>query len=88
VFLTLIVYFLAGVFQDILFTLNIRYVSKGKTFLAVLSSFLTVIVSMIVLYNIVTQLGDQRGIVAIIVYAAGIAVGTFFAMKLKIGLKE
>ncbi|MBU3934890.1 hypothetical protein KKC00_02945 [Patescibacteria group bacterium] len=87
-FLTLIVYFLAGVFQDILFTLNIRYVSKGKTFLAVLSSFLTVIVSMIVLYNIVTQLGDQRGIVAIIVYAAGIAVGTFFAMKLKIGLKE
>ena len=86
--LLLIIYFLAGVLQDILFTLNIRYVAKEKIFLAVLSSFLTVIVSMIVLYNIITRLSDQRGILAIIIYALGIAVGTFLAMKLKIGLKE
>lgn len=83
----LILYFAAGVLQDILFTLNIRYITKEKTFLAVLYSFLTVIVSMFVLYNIITQLDAQRGILAIIVYAAGIGVGTFLAMKLKIGSK-
>lgn len=79
-----IIYFLAGVLQDVFFTLNVRYVAKEKVFLAVLTSFLTVVVSMIVLYNIITQLSDQRGIVAIIIYAAGISLGTFLAMKLKI----
>lgn len=79
-----IIYFLAGVLQDVFFTLNVRYVAKEKVFLAVLTSFLTVVVSMFVLYNIITQLSDQRGIVAIIIYAAGISLGTFLAMKLKI----
>lgn len=80
-----IVYFLVGVFQDILFTLNIRYVTKEKVFLSVVTSFLTVVISMVVLYNIVTQLSEERGILAIVIYAAGIATGTFLAMKLKIG---
>jgi len=83
-----IVYFLVGVLQDFLFTLNLRYVAKEKVFPAVLTSFLTVVISMLVLYNIVTQLGDQRGILAIIVYALGIGTGTFLAMKFKLGLKS
>ena len=83
-----LVYFLAGVLQDTLFTLNVRYVAREKIFPAVLTSFLTVVVSMLVLYNIITRLDDERGITAIIIYAAGIALGTFLAMKLKIGPKE
>jgi len=83
-----IVYFLVGVFQDFLFTLNLRYVAKEKVFLAVLTSFLTVVISMLVLYNIVTELTDRSGILAIIIYASGIGAGTFLAMKFKLGLKD
>jgi len=82
-----IVYFLAGVLQDVFFTLNIRYVTKERVYLSVFSSFLAVIVSMLVLYNIIVKLDGQRSIVAIIIYAIGVATGTFLAMKLKISSK-
>ena len=84
----LVIYFFAGIIQDFLFTLNVKYVAKGKIIPAVFSSFATVVVSMIVLYNIITQLDTERSIFAIIIYAVGIAVGTFFAMKFKVGLKD
>jgi uncharacterized protein YebE (UPF0316 family) len=80
----LVLYFLAGILQDVLFTLNIRFVTLRKTLWAVISSFLVVIVSMFVLYNILARLDEQRSIAAIISYAAGVAVGTFFAMKWKV----
>ena len=83
-----VVYFLAGVLQDFLFTVNLRYVAKNKTFLAVLSSFLTVVVSMLVLYNIITQLDSQRSVLAILIYSLGIASGTLLAMKFKLGLVD
>ena len=84
----LIIYFLAGVLQDFLLTLNYRFIAKDKAFLAVLTSFLVTVVSMLVLYNILTRLDAQRSIVAIIVYAVGIATGTLLAMKFKYGLKD
>jgi uncharacterized protein YebE (UPF0316 family) len=84
----LIIYFFAGILQDFLLTLNYRFIAKDKTAFAVLTSFLVTIVSMLVLYNILTQLDSQRSIVAIIVYALGIGTGTFLAMKFKYGLKE
>lgn len=84
----LLVFFFAGVLQDFLLTLNWRFIARNKAFLASLFSFLTTVVTMIVLYNILTKLEDQRGLVAIIIYALGIATGTFVAMKFKLGLKE
>ncbi len=84
----LIIFFLAGILQDFLGTINMRYIAKGKVSLSVLSSFLVTVVSMLVLYNIFTQLDSQRSILAIIVYALGISAGTFLAMKFKIGFKE
>ena len=84
----LIIFFLAGILQDFLGTINMRYIAKGKASLSVLSSFLVTVVSMLVLYNIFTQLDSQRSILAIIVYALGISAGTFLAMKFKIGFKE
>jgi len=83
-----IIYFLAGVLQDVFFTLNIRYVTKERVLLATFSSFLAVIVSMLVLYNIIVKLDSQRSIIAIIIYAIGVATGTFLAMKLKISSKS
>jgi uncharacterized protein YebE (UPF0316 family) len=82
--LWLIIYFLIGVLQDFLFTLNLRYVAKNKIFLAVLSSFLVTVVNLLVLYNILNQLDSQRTMITIIIYALGITTGTFLAMKFKV----
>ncbi len=78
----LIIYFIAGIVQDFLFTLNTKYVAENKVFPAVIFSFLTVLMSMLVLYNILSELDSERGILAILVYSCGIALGTFVAMKL------
>jgi len=83
-----LVYFLAGVLQDILFTLNIRFVALRKLWPAVVTSFLTVVVGMLVLYNILSDLDTKQSIPAIVAYALGIAAGTFFAMKLKLEFKK
>jgi len=86
--LRLIIYFVVGVVQDFFFTLNSRYVAKDKIIPAVIFSMLTVLMSMLVLYNILSELDPEKGIVAIIVYSLGIAMGTFLAMKFKVGFKD
>jgi len=80
--ITLIIYFLVGMVQDFFFTLNTRYVAEKKVVPAVAFSFLTVVMSMLVLYNIVQDIDITKGVLAIIVYSCGIAAGTFLAMKL------
>jgi len=80
----LIIYFFAGVLQDFIFTLNLRYVAQRKILLAMVTSFFTVVVNLVVLYNILTQLNSGKSILSIVIYALGIAVGTFLAMRLKI----
>jgi len=87
-FMNYLIYFLVGVVQDFLTTLNWRYVAKDKVLPAMLFSFLTTAVGMLVLYNIITQLDPNRSILAILVYSLGITVGTFLAMKFKAGLKD
>jgi len=84
----LMVYFFAGVLQDFLFTLNLRYVSENKVALAMLVSFLVTLVNLIALYNILTQLNPNETIPAIIIYALGITAGTYLAMKFKVGFSD
>lgn len=81
----LIIYFFVGVVQDFFFTMNTKYVSEKKVLPAVIYSFLTILMSMLVLYNILTELDPNKSILAIIVYSVGIATGTFFAMKMPKG---
>lgn len=83
-----LIYFIVGIVQDFLTTLNWRYVAKEKVRPAMLFSFLTTAVGMIVFYNIVTRLDPNKSILAIIIYSLGITTGTFLAMKFKIGLKK
>lgn len=78
----LIIYFTAGIVQDFFFTLNSRYIAEKKVWPAVVFSFLTVLMSMLVLYNILSELDSERSLLAIFVYSCGIALGTFAAMKL------
>jgi hypothetical protein len=80
----LLFYFLAGILQDFLLTLNFRFIAKEKIIPASLLSFLTTVVSMLVLYNILTRLDRNRSLIAIIVYALGISTGTALGMKTKI----
>lgn len=86
--LHLIAYYLVGIVQDFLFTLNLRYTAKDKVAPAVLFSILTVLVSMLVLYNIITELDAQKSILSIIIYSLGIGTGTYLAMKFKAGFKD
>ena len=84
----LLMYFFAGVLQDFIFTLNLRFVSKERVLPAVLTSFLITVVSLLVLYSILTTLDSERSLLAIVIYAAGIATGTYLAMKFKVRPKE
>ena len=84
----LIIYFIVGVIQDFFFTLNSRYIAKEKIVPAVVFSLLTVLMSMLVLYNILNELDPEKSIISIIIYSFGIATGTFLAMRLKIGVKK
>jgi uncharacterized protein YebE (UPF0316 family) len=84
----LFLYFLAGIIQDFLFTLSLRYVSKEKALLASSVAFFDNLVSVGVLYTILRQLDSQRTVISIIVYSLGIATGTFLAMKFKLGMKN
>ncbi len=84
----LFIYFLAGILQDFLFTLNLRYVSQNNIVPAMFFSFTTSVVGFTVFYKIVTDLSPDKGLVAIIVYSLGIAAGTFIGMKFKPGFKK
>ena len=78
-------FFFAGILQDFLLTLNWRYIAKNRVLPASMLSFLVTIVTMTVLYNILTRLDSQRSILAIFIYALGIGTGTYLGMKFKIG---
>ncbi len=77
----LVIYFLVGVIQDFFFTMNARYIVEKKVFPAVIFSFLTVLMNMLVLYNILNEIDSEKSILAIIVYSCGIALGTYVAMR-------
>jgi len=78
-------YFFAGVLQDFLLTLNWRFVANEKIIPASFFSFIVTIVSMVALYGILSDLGGQNSVLAIVVYSSGIATGTFLGMKIDIG---
>lgn len=84
----IILYFFVGIFQDFLVTLNWRYIAEHKIVPAMLLSFLVTVTTMLVIYNILSKLDSQRSIIAIIVYASGVAIGTFLAMKFKFGFDD
>lgn len=84
----LIIYFIAGIVQDFFFTLNSRYVAKDRILPAVIFSWLTITVSMIVLYSIISGLDPQKSIIQIIAYSFGVAAGTFLAMRFKIASED
>ena len=76
----LLIYFVVGLIQDFIWTLNIRFIDHDKIFRAALTSFLGTVITTAVIYDILTRLEKEESIVAIVIYAAGVASGTFFWM--------
>jgi len=83
-----ILYFIAGVVEDFLVTVDLRLIAEKRVIPATLVSFVATLIALFVLYNILARLDAERSIIAIIIYAAGIATGTFLGMKMKLGNKK
>ena len=79
-------YYVVAICQDFVLTLNWRAIAKEKVLMAVTTSFIISLLSFWVLYNILADLDRNRSLISVVVYAAGIATGTFLGMKFK--LKE
>ena len=80
----LVLYFFAGAAQNFLFILNMRFVHRERVLFASVFSFLVSMLSVWVLYDIITRIGQSRGVIAIVIYSFGFAVGSFMAMRLKL----
>ena len=80
----LIIYFFAGILSDFLFTINMRYIAKERVLLSAIVAFITTITGLYILYSIITMLQQNRGFIAILVYAMGVGTGTYIAMRLKL----
>ena len=76
-----IIYFFAGILNNILFTLHIRFIDHDKSLRASAAAFGVSVLSLTVLFSILTQVEGLRGIIW---YGFGVAVGTFVAMKLRV----
>jgi uncharacterized protein YebE (UPF0316 family) len=83
----LILFFFAGILQDFLFTLSLRLVNREWAVKAGSIAFLDNLVSVGVLYSILTKLDSERSILAIIIYSLGVGTGTYLAIKFKLGDK-
>jgi uncharacterized protein YebE (UPF0316 family) len=83
-----ILYFIAGVVEDFLVTVDLRLIAEKRVIPATLVSFVATLIALFVLYNILARLDAERSVIAIIIYAAGIATGTFLGMKMKLGNKK
>ena len=83
----LLMFFLAGVLQDFLFTLSLRFVATDKPIKASPAAFLETIVTLLVLYAILIKLDTDRSIIASVVYALGIGSGTYIAMRVNLSKK-
>ncbi len=84
----LLIYFVAGIIQDFVLTLNWQFVARHKPLPATFFSFLATFFSWVIFYDVLTRLDGDRSLVAIIVYSLGIGVGTYLAMKSGIGAEK
>ena len=83
----ILIYVLVGILEDFLGTLCLRFVIHERTALAVGTTFVITIISLLVFYSIFVKLNTQtgQGIADIVAYSIGIAIGTYLGMKIKIG---
>ena len=82
-----LLYFVAGLIQDFMWTLNVRFIDHDKSVKAAVTSFLGTVITVTVLYNILNQSELQESIVAILIYAGGVASGTLLGLRFNLSYK-
>lgn len=83
-----LIYFFVGIIQDFLVTLNFRFIAKERIFLAAITSFVVTALGFLVIFDIISRVGEGSSIGAIMSYALGVGIGTIFALKLKLEKSE
>ena len=78
----LLLFFVAGIIQTIFQVVIIRYVAKEKAASAAVVTFFSSLIQLGVLVSILSSL--QSGMANIVVYSAGIAMGAYLGIKLKL----
>jgi len=86
--LTLIGYFVIGILLEFLSTLYVRLVTGRHSLRAASISFLNTILIIGIIYNIIESISVQRNYLILIIYAAGVATGTFVGTKFNLKLKS
>ena len=79
----LLLFYIAGLLQDLLWTLTIGAVSERKTYFAASLSFVNTVSGTIIFYRIFEQIDQDSGLLAILVYGLGVATGTIIGMEYK-----
>lgn len=80
-----ILFFVAGFLEDLISTVVLRLLLARRIYATTLGTFVMTLISLGVFYGIFVQIDrNPLRVVAIIIYAIGIAAGTFVGMKVKI----
>ena len=82
-----LIYFGAGILQDIVITLYYRFVIDKRAFGSGVLSFIVTLINLTILYGILSSLGPDSGIKLILVYALGNAVGAYLAVRFTKNIK-
>lgn len=81
-----VIFFLVGIAEDFIGTMTLRLLVAKRIVATTLCTFAITLISLAVFYGIFIKIdNDPKRFVAIVVYSAGIALGTFLAMKVKLG---
>jgi hypothetical protein len=81
-------FYLMGVAQDFLITLNLRLIGQEKRQWAALLSFFNTAIGLLVIFKILSSLDQVGSIRKILCYSAGVGTGTFLAITLKLTSKK
>jgi dolichol kinase len=79
----LLLFFLAGLFQDLLWTLTMRAVSERKTYHAATLSFINNVSGTLVFYSIFEKIDPSQSLLVILIFGLGVGTGTIVGMEYK-----
>jgi hypothetical protein len=85
--LTYLIYFGAGILQDIVVVLYSQLIYEKKAMQTAVSSFVLTVINLTILYGIISSLDPTNGVGLILVYGLGNAIGAYLAVKFRANKK-
>lgn len=78
-------YFGIGILLEFLSTLYVRFVAGKHSIRAASISFINTILVVGMIYNIIESINATHNYLVLVVYALGVAAGTYFGTRFQIG---